>query len=445
MGLTSAIRSLLIKQAPTDFDELDADTGQPSRDFSGAIAWDVDRASITTYGEHAANERDDIRSGFHGVPPDAETIVDDEGAPIERRTGQVQVDLTLRTLGPVDPADVPFLWALGTGLTPLGYPNAAAVTVATEVGSGQFSVADAIAAADLPTGGMVAYMPTVGPAAFSAIVKKVSAAGATTVDLSPLLPKATLEEDDVVRTCAVFGSLPGRALGPAVDIRADGHGWRSYAFRCRLESAVIKSEGRRLRATLTFVPALIQTAHSEVDSTGSNIARAPSRVAGSAVLHTLGAAVTLSDRIEDATNAPRIGGRTVICPDEWQVTITNTLSPDTCWGTVLGMSDMSVTQRTCEVALTLADPVAAVAGDFKARAHRSLAMSWGPLPGMGLILPAAYLTADPGARELGGDRVRQVLNYREGLPLTVTALGGEGTDHLANSPILLGLGLTAES
>ncbi|MCB9553498.1 MAG: hypothetical protein H6705_16775 [Myxococcales bacterium] len=443
--MTPHIRSLLIVRETT-FGSLD-ENGVPDRTiFDNAIAWDVDRASIVLAGEHPVGERDEVRAGFHGTPADPETITDGEGAPIQRWTGQLKVDATVRSLGSADPDDVAMMWALASGLTPLGYPTNAEVEVEGEVGAGQFEVADAVAAADLPTGGLVAYMPAgAGPAAFAQVVKKVSAEGDTTVDLSPLLPKATLEVGDVIRSAATFGSLPGRDLGQSLAVRADGHDWRGYGWGLRLLSAEFKSDGRRLRASMTFEIAIGQTAHDEVDATAANIAPRPARPAGSVVLHTLGAEVTLSDVIETAANAPRVGGRNVLCVDEWSVKITNTLAPVHCWGSVLGMEEMEVTERTCEVALTLARPTALVAGDFLNRRHRTLALSWGPAPGAGLVLPAAYLTADPNQRELGGDKVRQQLTYREGLPLTVTPLGGENADHLANSPILLGWGLTAES
>lgn len=446
---TSHVRSLRIAQE-TSFGELDPDSGLPDRTLLGdggdAVVFDIDLASITTWGAHPQQERDDVRAGFHGVPPDPETVLDGNGDPVQRLTGEITLECTVRSLGTADPDDVAFLWALASGFTPLAYPTNAEVTVETEVGSAQFAVADAVAAADLPTGGLVAYVPGgVSPASFSQVVGKASDAGETTVSLSPLLSKATLEVDDVLHTVASFGSLPGRALGPSVAFRADGHGWRAYAHGCRLSKLTLSSEGRRVRASMTFTCALIQTAHDEVDNTASNVDRAPARPTGSSVLHTLGAEVILSDIAETAANAPRIGGRTVICPDEWQVVLTNTLSPVTCWGSILGMTEMEVTQRMAEVSLTLAVPVSAIAADYLNRRHRSLAMSFGPAPGAGLVLPAAYLTADPNLRELGGDRVRQVLAYREGLPLVVTPLAGENDDHLANSPIILGFALSPSS
>lgn len=446
---TTHIRSLRIAQE-SSFGQLDTDTGLPDRtllaDDGDGLVFDVDLASITTWGAHPQQERADAVGGFHGVPPDPETVLDGNGAPVQRLTGELTLEVTVRSLGTADPADVAFLWALASGLTPLVYPTNASVTVETEVGAAQFGVADAIAAADLPTGGLVAHVPSgVGPAAFSQVVAKTSDAGETTVSLSPLLPTATLEVDDVVHTVATFGSLPGRALGPSVAFRADGHGWRAYAHGCRLSKLELKGDGRRLRASLTFTCAIIQTAHDEVDATAANVARAPATPTGSSVLQTLGAEVTLSDVVETAANAPRVGGRTVICPDEWGVTITNTLSPVTCWGSILGMTEMEATQRMVEVNLTLATPLAAIAGDYLNRRHRTLAMSWGPAPGAGLVIPAAYLTADPNLRELGGDRVRQVLAYREGLPLLTTPLESENANHLANSPMLLGFALSPSS
>lgn len=441
---TSHIRSLrVIREA--SFGSLNA-SGVPDHTiFDGSEAViEIDRGTINIYGAHPQNERDDIRSGFHGIPADPETVVDNSGSPIQRLTGQIQLDVTFKSIGTEDPDDVPLLWLLASGLTPLGAdPTNAEVTVETGGVAGSFVVADAVAEADLPTGGMIAYMPTgAQAAAFAQVVEKASAGGDTTVEYSPLLPE-TLATDAVIRSCATFGSLPGRPLGSSLAFRVNIDGGEQAVFGARMSAFTLNSDGRRLRGQITLDFAIAQTAHGS--ATQARIARAPFRPAGGHVLHTLRAEVSLSDIIETAANAPRVGGRNVICVDEWSVTVTNTLTPVLCWGSILGMTEMEVTERSSEVSLTLSTPNTTIAADYLNRRHRTLAMSFGPAPGMGLIIPAAYLTADPNLRDLGGDLVRQVLTYREGLPLLVAPTAAEAIsgDHLANSPILLGFGLTA--
>ncbi|MEZ4436669.1 MAG: hypothetical protein R3F65_30070 [bacterium] len=139
-----------------------------------------------------------------------------------------------------------------------------------------------------------------------------------------------------------------------------------------------------------------------------------------------------------------MGGAIEISPETWSASISMTLTPIVAWGGPIGIADYEVSQRMCEVSMTL-PPVPEVAGDHLARRHRPLLLSWGPSPGCALLLPAAYLTASEKGRELGGDGVRQTLAYREGRPLTETPLEEEGADHLAGSPIRLAFALTPEA
>lgn len=444
---STALRSL-IAVPESAFGSLGAD-GLPDRAIfdSGALAVDCDRASITIPGEALGNPRDEVRGGFYVVPDDPATLLDGDGVPVRRWRGQLTMEITVRSVGTAVATDVPFQWILASGLTPLALPTNRVVTVETEVDAQQFGVADAVAA-DVPTGALLAYVPptgAAGPAAVTAVVAKASAAGETTIDYSPALPKATLEDGDTLRQCRTYGSLPGRALGPSVAFRGDGDGCRWYAFGTRLLSVTLTSDADRLRASVTMECAIIQPAHDEVSAGAANVAGRPFTPAGSRVLHALGARFTISDPVDDTEAAPRVGGATVVCPSAWSFSIENTLSPVVCWGSILGMTDMEVTDRAVSATATLRTPIAALDDDWLLRRRRTVAAAFGPWPGAGFVLPAAVLATDAAGRDFGGEAVQQAVEWRAGEPLTVTPLEAEGTDHLAGSPFLIGFALTPAS
>lgn len=448
--MTPHVRSARIVKE-TSFGSLGAD-GLPDRsifdDGGDSIVFDVELASIMVFGEHPQAEPDQIRSGFWRIAPEPETIHDDSGVPVRRRKGQVTFELIMRDAGTADPSTIGLLWAIGSSLTPV-LPTARTAAVTTQVGSGQAGFADAIAAASLRSGALVSLMPedAIGPAAFSQIVAKSSAAGTTTVTLSPLLPKAVLEVADTVRTTASFGAIPGRDPGPSVAYRFDGDGWRVYAFGCRMASLAASGDGqsRIKRATLVLDSAILQAAHSEVTRAAA-VSKRPARAAASVPLHTLGAAVTVSSVVTDATGAAVPGGRNVLPVDAWSYTLLTELAPINSQGGILGMDDMEVSRASLDVELTLSRPNPLVADDYLYRRHRSLMMAWGPAPGMALVIPCAFLANDPDSRDLGGQLVRQVLSYREGPPLDITPTTAEleATPplHLADAAFVLAFGLT---
>lgn len=431
--------------AESSFGDLGAD-GLPDRTPAAtASAFDCTRASITMSGEAEKVERDDVRSSFAGVPDEVTTVLDDEGVPVHRTGGDVTLEWRMRDLGTATAADVSFIKAVASGFNTLSDPAARFVTLTGDASSQQFTIADADTGL-APTGGLLAAPRAQGAiASFCTVVAKSSNAGTTTVSYSPEL-ETPPEESGTLRTVKAFGVLPGRALGPSVGGRSDGHGVRWYWHGGRLRTFSLSGDARQVVASATIAAALIQPAHDEVsESNPSNIDARPARPTASRPIVTLECEAVMTSPIEESETAPRAEDRIVLAVDEWSVTLENVLAPVPAWGSILGMSDMDRVGLNCSISLTLATPLSAVELDALKRNHRTLMLAYGPAPGFGMVIPAAYLTNNPAGRDLSGERVRQVLEFAAGIPLTETATAAElaanPRDDLANSPVRFGWAL----
>lgn len=429
--------------AETTFADL-GDDGLPSRTPAASAApFDCTRASIQMSGESERVERDDIRSAFAGVPDEITTVLDDDGNPVHRRVGDINLDFRMRDIGTATAADVSFVKLIASGFNVLADPAARFLTLTGDAASQQFAIADA-GTALAPTGGLLAIPRAQGQiASFATVVGKTAAAGTTTVSYSPELQTAP-DTGDTLRTCKTFGSIPGRALGASVGGRGDGHGIRWYWHGGRLASLTLNGDARQVTASATIRAAVIQPAHDEVSvNDTSNVDARPTRPAASRQLMALECEAILTDPIEDTVIAPRVGNRIVLAVGEWSITLENTLAPIPSWGTILGMSDFECINRIASISLTLATPLSALENDMLRRRHRTLALTFGPAPGFGIVVPAAYMTSDPSDREISGERVRQVITFAAGIPLTETPTAAEIESgvHLANSPLRFGWAL----
>jgi hypothetical protein len=97
------------------------------------------------------------------------------------------------------------------------------------------------------------------------------------------------------------------------------------------------------------------------------------------------------------------------------------------------MADMEVTDVNVEASLTLCNIQSLVENDYKNGVPRSLMLSFGPTgagEGGFIYIPSAVMTSDPNLRDLGGDVIKQVLNYKVGLWIGDDADAGEGENTL---------------
>jgi hypothetical protein len=104
------------------------------------------------------------------------------------------------------------------------------------------------------------------------------------------------------------------------------------------------------------------------------------------------------------------------------------------------MNDMEISDVAVELSLTVSDPNTTINNDFFNRTSRQVLVGCGPVGdglGLALMLPAAYLTADPSKYDVSGnDITRQTLSYAAG------RFGGDVSNSAAgNSPVRIALGV----
>jgi hypothetical protein len=416
---TKHIASIKVKKE-TSFGSLSATTNLPdSTIFATGIQLEAERADLQTYGEIAMNERAEARSGFYQLPPEPETVLDGAGIVQQRRTGTLSFSMVYRGGGDFNALGNGYdgsaiSWLLESGLEAgdspalvANYDNVVTASATandfTGTGTGKFRVGDIIAF-DLN-----------GKREYSAITE-ITAGVNDTIYYSPQFSQQ-LQANDTIRTVRTEFGLDAD-VGASVAFQVDGDDWRTNAYGCRMESVEFSLTGKRLMLTFTFQCALLQSDNSAASPGDPFRLRGkvahffPSEVVVSAAVPkpVLGAAPAAADF--------RLARGDTFDVDEFTCTISNSLAPRGYSESILGMSDLEVTDRTVEVNLTLSVPSSVVADDFKNQVERQLVVGFGPTGagnGLCLFLPSGVLRTDPNLRDLGGDIVRQVLTYVPGL------------------------------
>lgn len=426
MGSTN-IKALRVWQESA-FGDLGAN-GDPSTTIpESAVAIDVNRAEVTSWGEPAANERETVRWGPYHIAPDPETVPDSNGDLIKRRVGDITIAMPLEGFGTGDSDDNPLGWMLASGLADSGAPGITNETVTAHASAQTFTVDDE---SEYPPGLMIQALGLQAAAQFAAVVD----ASTANVQHSPAF-SAELD-DTVIRLCRTFGAVlghPATVLGPSVGFCADYANGRTFARACRLKGLTITGTNRRVDASsMVFGSPLIYDDHTASDGDVT-----PWR-SGARVLHTLHADPILSNAIATGGNYPRIAGRTSLPIGEWSINLTLVHAPLTDWRPCMGQSDTEIAGVEVEVSMTLDTPIAALSNDWRNRVQRQLMIPFGP-PGAGngaaIFLPGAVLVSDPDIRNTSGELVRQSLTYRQG-----KWAGDVGTGSLKNTPFRIGFSL----
>lgn len=375
---------------------------------------DIERASITFDGQESpSTEREDPRTAAYHRPPEPVTVYN-SGTAQKRRTGTISLTVALRTIGSktafLTYSSVPLHRLLASGMG-VHTPNAQSIAVTGAVGDNDFTVADI---ANLTVGELFAVDMGTTRREFSAITGLTEGGATDTVTHSPAL-SAGLSNETVHLCQTLYGRLGVSGLGSSVAIRADGDGWRYYANGCRMESLAVNASDRKVMLEITLRAAIIQDGHSDAAvAAGTNIVE-PTYADGN-IAHTIGSYAVITGSIASAS-APAKLARTVVDVDEWSFSLTNTLAPRSHSDDILGMSELEVVDQTATMDLTLSVPSSTYDDDFWSATQRSVLLGFGPTGegnGACIYLPAAHLTTDAGMRDLGGDLVRQTLNFRQG-------------------------------
>jgi len=415
------------------FGSLNPLTGLPSASGLTFVSIPCERDPIVIYGEPVASERNDARDGSYGLPPEPDTVFENN-ARVRRRTGQVVIQLDLTTVGSTpDNYDTNYLgYLLGAGFKTAKHSftsdtpsNVSNVNLFTPTETETNYAIGALIGAEIA-----------GRAEYTAVTNN-NESGA--VSVSPAF--SALTTSDTIRAMQTW--YPGSRTNTgekvsSVAFQVNGVNFRTNCFGCVLESLSISLDNGRVMAELTYQSACIQDDHGNaagpVEPTYNT--GAPPFFRGSYVVVSSTAPTSLSN----ASSAGDKLARTKLDCEDFTLTITNTLTPLGHSDSILAMSEMEISDVDVELNLTLTTLNTTINSDYFNRQIRQVLVGTGPVgdgKGCAFMLPAAYLTNDPSAYDVSGDDiVRQTLTYKQ------TRFGGDVSESGAgNSPVRIALGV----
>ena len=431
MAVTHRSLSVAVESS---FGSLDSSTGAPSASGLSFISIPCERDPIVVPGEPPVSERTEARDGPHGLPPELDTTFIG-GTRKQRRTGTVSVRCDFTTLGTGSNYAATALGRLLSAGFSTVIPGAASDAVNAAVSLNRY---DPTTVGNYKLGGLIGL--EINGRAEYAHVTSENASGGGEIGYSPAFTRA-LTTADTVRLLQTWYTAKGDnsgAVANSLAFRVDGVGVRSFAFGCKLESLSISIDGGRLMGDFVF-----QAAHIEDDHGNASGPIEPQTTDG-ATPHFRSCYVLLSDsastsRTDIGTDHGDESNQIALSVSEFSATITNTLTPVGQSSSLIGMSDMEVSDQTVEVSLTVDSPNTAINNDFRDGVIRDLLVGTGPVgagQGMALNVPGAYLTVDPQIRVIDGEIVQQSLTY------AASRFGGDaGTGEAGGTPLRIGLGL----
>lgn len=427
-------RSLSIATEAT-FASIDATTGLPSSAGLSFISALVDRDPIVVPGDAAVNERMDARDGPFGLAAEPDTTWS-AGARVRRRVGTISVRCDLTTLG-----------------TGANY----AATGLGRLLSSALKYAAAPASSDTVTGTSPStFTPTLGSASYymgniiGALIAGRSEYGAITsndqggggdIAISPALSASVAAASTAYQldTWYLPTSTQSGGLESTLALRIDAVGVRTYCYGCVVETLALSHEGGRIMADFTLVAAHITDDHAS--ATGPIEPIYPDGAAphfrGTYV--TLGATASTSLSDIAGTTGDTYARLALDC-ESFTVSLTNTVSPKAYSNDITGISGWEISDATVEATLTLSTALTTVDDDLYNMTPRCLMIGSGPIgagQGMAVNIPAAVLTSDASKRDISGEIITQILNYR------ASRFGGDipnAQNRGSNTPFRLGLG-----
>ena len=431
MAVTHRSLSVAVESS---FGSIDSSTGAPSATGLSFISIPCERDPIVVPGEAPVSERTEARDGPHGLPPELDTTYIG-GVKQQRRTGTVTVRCDFTTLGSGSNYAATALGRLLSAGFSTTIPGAESDAVSAAVSDNRYTPTTL---GNYKLGGLIGL--EINGRAEYAHVTSENASGTGNIGYSPAFSRA-LTNSDTVRLLQTWYTAKGTAsgaVGSSVAFRIDGVGVRSFAYGCKMESLAISVDGGRLMGDFTF-----QAAHIEDDPTYVGGPFEPETTNG-ATPHFRSCYVVVSDgavtsRTDISGDNGDEKGRVSFDVSELSATITNTLTPVGQTSSLIGMSDMEVSDQTVEINLTLDSANTTISNDFRDAVVRDLLIGTGPVgdgQGMAINIPGAYLTVDPLIRKIDGEIVQQSLTY------AASRFGGDaGTGDAGGTPFRIGLGL----
>lgn len=396
------------------FGLVDPTTGLPAPGSASYRSFRTMMSEVTPTGEAPVNEDDSTRDGPHGLPPVPDTDEDD-GQAVRRRTGQITLTLPweFRGTDEGDLDDLALYALLRSGLAEGLEPGAASDDIAE---AGTANRLTATSAAAYQGGGLIA----------TRVAGVVEGACVTHVDSDTKLVRyspstaAALPQGQTVRMCRSL-YIPGGpytgVLGSSIALLREADAMREYATGCRWSRAALSITGGRVKWALTM-----DAAHIE-DGDPSTAVLGNPQLWGGGEAHHRRCRVLLSSAPSPVSGAdPAELTRLPLDVDveTIELSMENTYSARGRSSTLLGMSDWELEERNCELSMTLSTTDTDLDGDFWARHHRQLLLTFGPLGGRrgGVIYaPSVFLKSwSGGGRVRTGRRAKQrlVLGFGRG-------------------------------
>lgn len=391
-------------------------SGVPDASGASFAPLEFDRASLSYDGQsHEMNEMDAGRGSVYHRPPEPVSMLV-SGTRVRRRTGTVSLRIPWRGLGAATPnygsySAMPAGRIISSGAGVLTPATTSDAVGAVAVSTTRWTPTAIASFPENEIGAGVA-VDISGRKEFSFITDRIDG-GTDYVIVSPAFSRSlTSASSDRVWNCLTLYSALGIAssgLGESVTLRLDGDGWRTYCYGGIAESYSWTLSNRCLYLDVVLRFAVIQDDHASA-TTVSNPTRADGQIA-----HALGSYVVITGTI--GTTSPAELARASYGVDEWSFTWTNTVSGRGRSDDLAGISAWEVTDVTATASVTLATPSTTFDSLFLSRTEVSVMLGCGPTgqgEGACFYLPAAHLTSDAAVRDVGGERVRQTLNFRNG-------------------------------
>ena len=422
MSGTPHIRSLSIALEST-FGSIDS-SGVSDASVLTFVSIECERANIVVAGETPVDERPDARSGFYMLPPEPNTACDQNGNPLQRRNGQMTIDMVVTAIGSAttfaDYAAMPVGQLLNTVMQ-LTAP-AAALGDTTGAGGTANLITPGVLGNYSDGQGIAVNLGGKGEYSF------VTDASGPNVTVSPAFSAALPTSSDVRIGTTFSVRRDGGNTGVSVALRADGVGFRSYGVGCRVASVTITPTPHLIKFSFVVEMAYIYDDNNDASVTaGTNIIDPV--VADGCAAHMLQTTTKVSTLPIDGLSAPASSGQTPVAVDEFSSTLTWTLGMTGTSETPWGFSDYEVTDFVADVNIIASQPSAALTqSTFLRRQQHGLVVGLSNVSvgnGLAMYLPAAAMQTDPNVVDLSGDIIRTAYNWKQGgpFPLDVTSPG----------------------
>lgn len=435
MAATAHLRSLEVLTEST-FGSPDSNGEVPA---AGSVTgtWrglECERPSLAAFGEPAVNEDMTVTDGFGGLPLEPNTAWAAGGSVrLKREQGDLTYTAPLRgALGSTAPLRELLASAFHVDSSGGG---SVAVQATPGTNAGQFNLLTSLKIGTL-------IMVEIDGRVEAARVTNVTGAGPYTITVGTYFSRA-LDTGDTIYLGATFSVCRGANAGTVGDsvalLLSDLQG-TTLATGCRQRVTRIYSENGQIK-----VDGTVQCAFVRNDASSAGTVVNPTRSTG-AVQHMRKVRPCYSALAAPGKSASAGFSSTrnaLPLNVEWECVIEHTLAEVSDGGqTIVGASDLEVTNTTVTLNMTAATWQTAILNDLRDQNQRMIVLPAGPLvdgasdaSGFALVLSAGVLANESGIRDLSGELIQQTLNFTLG-----RYDGDNGAEAFNNAPVAFFIG-----